>query len=178
MTDSATAIDGYAAALIEIARAEGDVDGITDEIYRAASAVAANAELRDTLADPQVPAGRKQGIVEDLLGPRTSSSTVAAIGMLVGAGQTVHLTDIVSRMVELAAEREGAVVAEVRSAVVLDDDQIARLEAALSRATGRRVDAKVVVDDAVIGGLVAKIGDTVFDGTVRSRFDDMRERWA
>lgn len=170
-------IDGYAAALLEVARAEGDPAGLTDEIYQAAKAIAASPELRDTLADPQVPAGRKQGIVEDLLGPRASQPTVAAVGMLVGAGQTGHLSDIAARMAELAAEREGTVLAEVRSAVSLDAEQITRLEAALSKATRRRVEAKVVVDESVIGGLVAKIGDTVFDGTVKSRFDDMRERW-
>lgn len=172
-----TTIDGYAAALLEIARAEGDVAGLSDEIYRAAKALGADAQLRDTLADPQVPAGRKQGIVEDLLGPRVSPPAAAAVGMLVAAGQTVHLDDIAARMAELAAERQGSVVAEVRSAVDLDAGQVARLEAALAKATGRRVEAKVVVDPSVLGGLVAKIGDTVFDGTVKSRFDEMREQW-
>ena len=55
--------------------------------------------------------------------------------------------------------------------------QIARLESALSRATGKRVQAKVVTDPALMGGLVAKIGDTVFDGSVKSRFSDVREQW-
>jgi F-type H+-transporting ATPase subunit delta len=75
------------------------------------------------------------------------------------------------------AEHEGTVVAEVQSAVALDAGQIARLEAALSRATGKRVQAKVVTDPALMGGLVAKIGDTVFDGSVKSRFSDVREQW-
>ncbi len=176
--ESPSHIDGYASALLEIARAEGDVDGLTDEIYGAAQALEGNAELRDALSDPQIPAGRKQGIVQDLLGPRTSKITVASVNLLVGAGQAKHMAAIASRMAELVAERQGAVVAEVRSAIALDADQVRRLEAALSEATGRKVEAKVVVDAKVIGGIVTKIGDTVFDGTVKSRLDDLREQWA
>jgi F-type H+-transporting ATPase subunit delta len=170
-------IDGYAAALVEIARAEGDVSGLIDEIYRSAQALDADSELRRTLTDPQIPAARKQGIIQDLLGPRTSRATVSAINLVVGAGHAKNLTEIASRMAELAAEREGSVVAEVRAAVDLDDEQRSRLEAALSRLTGRAVQAKVVVDPSLVGGVVAKIGDRVFDGTVKSRLAGLREQW-
>jgi F-type H+-transporting ATPase subunit delta len=68
------------------------------------------------------------------------------------------------------------VVAEVRSAVPLDEDQRTRLAAALGRATGRAVDVKVVIDPEVLGGVVAQVGDTVIDGSVRARLDELRER--
>ena len=77
----------------------------------------------------------------------------------------------------MAAEEQGAAVAEVRSAVDLDGEQIRRLEEALSQAVGRRVEVKAVTDANVVGGVVAKIGDTVFDGSVRSRLDELREQW-
>jgi F-type H+-transporting ATPase subunit delta len=69
-------------------------------------------------------------------------------------------------------------VAEVRSAVPLDEARRQRLAAALSKATGRSVELKVVVDPSVIGGVVARLGDEVFDGTVRTRLHDARERLA
>jgi F-type H+-transporting ATPase subunit delta len=65
-------------------------------------------------------------------------------------------------------------VAEVRSAVPLDADQRARLAEALQRATGKAVELKVVVDPTVMGGLVAQVGDTVIDGTVRHRLDQLK----
>lgn len=170
-------IDGYAAALLEIARAEGDVERLSDEVYRAAQAMEANVELREALADPQIPAGRKLGIVEDLLGERASRSTVSAVHLLVHAGRARDMAAVATRMAELVAERQGAVVAEVRTAVALDPDQVVRLEAALAEATGQRVEAKVVVDPSVVGGVVTKIGDTVFDGTVKGRLDELREEW-
>ncbi|MDK1019736.1 MAG: ATP synthase F1 subunit delta [Actinomycetota bacterium] len=176
-TAQASRIDGYAAALLDVARAEGDTGGLTDEIYRAGHALAGNSELIDVLADARVPAERKQGIIDDLLGKRASRVTVAAINFVVAAGQARHLSDIATRLADLAAEVEGEVVAEVRAPMELDAEQIERLTAALSSATGRRVQVKVVIDPTVLGGLVAKVGDTVLDGSVQNRLDELREQW-
>ena len=170
-------IDGYASALIDVARAEGDAEAFVDTFYSAAKMITANTELRDTLTDPVIPLPRKQGILTDLLGPRVGRSVLAAISFIVAAGMAKNLDEVASRLVELVAEEEGAVVAEVKSAVPLDPDQVARLEEALSRATGKRVQAKVSTDPSIMGGLIAKIGDTIFDGSVKGRLDDVREQW-
>ncbi|MEN8235431.1 MAG: ATP synthase F1 subunit delta [Actinomycetota bacterium] len=170
-------VNGYASALIDVARAEGDAEVFVETFYSVAKTITGNQELRDTLTDPQIPVDRKQGIVSDLLGVRVDGVVVASVNFLVAAGQAKHLDEIASRLAELVAEEEGSVVAEVQSAVALDADQVARLEAALSKATGKRVQAKVVTDSSLMGGLVAKIGDTVFDGSVKSRLDDVREQW-
>jgi len=173
--DSPTAVparvDRYAAALLEIARAEGEEAGLTDEIYAAARALAGNSELTDVLHD------RKRGIIDDLLGRRASQVTVAAIHFVVAAGEANHLGDIAERLAELAAEAEGEVVAEIRTPMELEPFQIERLTAALQSATGRRVQVKIVIDPTVMGGLVAKVGDTVLDGSVQNRFTELREQW-
>ena len=176
-TAHADRLAGYASALLDIARAEGDVDAFVDEFYSAAKTIAGTPELRETLTDARIPVGRKQGIVEDLLGPLVDKVVVASINFVIAVGETRSLEEIASRVAELLAEHEGTVVAEVQSAVALDAGQVARLEAALSKATGKRVQAKVVTDPGLMGGLVAKIGDTIFDGTVKSRFADVREQW-
>ena len=75
-----------------------------------------------------------------------------------------------------AAETKDAEVAEVRTAVALTSDQQDRLRAALANATGRNVTVKVVVDPAVLGGVVATIGDTVIDGTVRTHLEQLKSR--
>ena len=168
---------GFASALLDIARAEGDVDAFVDEFYSAAKTISGTPELRETLTDARIPVGRKQGIVQDLLGPLVDNVVVASINFVIAVGETRSLEEIASRVAELVAEHEGSVVAEVQSAVALDAGQVARLEAALSKATGKRVQAKVVTDPTLMGGLVAKIGDTIFDGSVKSRFADVREQW-
>jgi F-type H+-transporting ATPase subunit delta len=168
-------IDGYASGLLGIATVEGE--GIVDEIFGAALALSNHAELIDILADTRVPTERKQGIIDELLGQRASKVTVAAIIFLVATGQARHLNEIAKRLAFLAAEAEGEVVAEVRAPLDLDADQIDRLTAALSKATGKRVQVKVIVDPSVIGGVVTKVGDTVLDGSVQNRFAELREQW-
>jgi F-type H+-transporting ATPase subunit delta len=76
----------------------------------------------------------------------------------------------------LSAEERKHEVAEVRAAVPLDEGVRDRLANALSHATGKQVEVNVVVDPNVLGGVVARIGDTVIDGSVRRRLDQLKER--
>jgi F-type H+-transporting ATPase subunit delta len=173
----AQAISGYATALLSVARAEGDAEGIADELFRTAQAFGSSEELRATLSDSRVPNERKLAIVSDLLGSRASATTVSLVDMLVSTGRIKDFAAITAEMSEQAAAAEGEVVAEVRSAIDLDEATIDRLADRLAAATGKSVSVRVVVDPAVIGGIVARVGDTVFDGSVRSRLEELREAW-
>lgn len=176
-TDHAARIDGYAGGLLALFRAEGEADALVDEFYRAVHAVEGDTELYRVLTDPQLPVERKRAVVADLLGPRASRVVVAAFDLLLATGNEAHLTEIASRLAELAAAEQGAVVAEVRSAAPLDDGQVRRLEEALGRAVGRAVHAEVVVDPDLLGGVVAQVGDMLFDGSVKGRLEELKERW-
>jgi F-type H+-transporting ATPase subunit delta len=169
-------IEGYARGLFEIARAEGTLDEVEDELFRFARSYESSDELRNILSDEQIPAGKRQAIVEDLLGGKASSTTTQLVSMVVGSGRGRELPAIVDRLVERASAAKNLEVAEVRSAVALTADQETRLAAALANATGKQVNLKVVVDPSVLGGLVATIGDTVIDGSVRTRIDQLKSR--
>lgn len=168
-------IDAYAAALFEVAKAEGSLAAVEDELFRVARTIESSDELRSTLTDHAIPVERRQGIVEDLLGGRASPVTAALVSFVVGAGRSRDLPAIIDRLVERAAEERQQAVAEVRSAIPLDDQRRERLAAALSARTGKQVSVKVVVDPSILGGIVAQIGDTVLDGSVRTRLDQLRE---
>jgi F-type H+-transporting ATPase subunit delta len=101
---------------------------------------------------------------------------VSILGFLVEQGKARELTAIVDELVALAAERRRAAVAEVRTAVELTDEHRKNLAGALERATGRKVELRVIVDPSVIGGVVARIGDQVIDGSIRRRLELARER--
>ncbi|MGI9030970.1 MAG: ATP synthase F1 subunit delta [Ilumatobacteraceae bacterium] len=169
-------IDGYARGLFELARAEGTLDEVEDELFRFARSYESSDELRNALSDDQIPPAKRQAIVEDLLGGTATPTTVQLLSMVVGSGRGRDLPAIVDRMVQRAASAKDLEVAEVRSAVELTADQQDRLKAALANATGKNVSLKVVVDPAVLGGLVATIGDTVIDDTVRTRLDQLKSR--
>jgi len=168
-------IDAYAAALFEVAKAEGSLETVEEELFRVARTLEANDELRTTLSDQAIPGERRQRIVEELLGPRASPVTTALVSFVVGAGRSRDLPAIIDALVRKAAEERAEAVAEVRSAVPLTQDQRQRLAEALSRATGKRVSVKVVVDPSVLGGVVAQVGDTVIDGSVRHRLEVLKE---
>jgi F-type H+-transporting ATPase subunit delta len=166
----------YAQSLLEIAQAEGQLHEVEDELFRFARAVEANDDLRTALSDPALPADRRMALVEDLLGKKALAATRAIISFIVGIGRGRELPAIVQRFVQDAAERRQHVVAEVRSAIQLDDQQQDRLARALSTATGKQVEVRVIVDPEVMGGLLVRIGETVIDGTVRHRLDKFKEQ--
>jgi F-type H+-transporting ATPase subunit delta len=169
-------IDGYARALFEVARAEGTLDEVEDELFRFARSYESSDALRNTLTDEMIPAAKRQAIVEDLLGGKATPTTVQLVSMVVGAGRGRDLPAIIDKLVERASSAKQLEVAEVRTAVPLTSDQQARLAAALANATGKQVNVKVVVDPSVLGGIVATVGDTVIDGSIRTRLDQVKSR--
>jgi F-type H+-transporting ATPase subunit delta len=169
-------IDGYARALFEVARAEGTLDEVEDELFRFARSFESSEALRSALTDEMVPAAKRQAIVEDLLGGKATPTTTQLVSMVVGSGRGRELPAIIDKLVQRAANSKNLEVAEVRSAVALTDDQQTRLKAALANATGKQVTLKVIVDPSILGGVVATVGDTVIDGSVRTRVDQLKSR--
>ena len=173
---SETRIDGYAKALFEIARAEGTIDEVEDELFRFARSFESSDALRTALTDEQIPVAKRLAIVEDLLGGKATNTTTQLLSMVVGAGRGRDLPAIIDRLVARASAVKDLEVGEVRTAVPLTEDQKVRLTAALANATGKQINLKVVVDPAIIGGVVATVGDTVIDGSVRTRIDQLKSR--
>ena len=167
-------VGAYAEAMFEVARAERIVGEVEDELFRFARAFEASDELRDTLTDPHLPASMRQQIIEDLLGPSATHVTTALVSMVVGTGRARELPTIIDSLVRMSAEAQKKAVAEVRSAVELSDDQLRRLAGAIEKATGKKVEVKVIVDPSVMGGLLTTVGDTVIDGSVRTRLEQLK----
>jgi F-type H+-transporting ATPase subunit delta len=164
----------YAEALLAVARSEGSLAEVEDELFRFARLLESNDDLRTTLTDAALPVSRRQQIVEDLLGGRANPTTTALVSMVVGTGRSRDLPAIIDELVKLSAAEGNKEVAEVRSAVDLTDDQKQRLAAALEAKTGKKVELKVIIDPTVLGGLVAQVGDTVIDGSVKTRLQQLK----
>ncbi|HEX9123861.1 MAG TPA: ATP synthase F1 subunit delta [Actinomycetota bacterium] len=176
--EKATVIRRYADALFAIADAEGELSLVEDQLYVFAKALESQPKLGDALADPALPAANKKALVGDVLGAGANPVAVNALSFLVDQGRGRDLASIIEAMSQVVAESRRHVVAEVRSAVPLGAKQRDELAKALSKATGRSVDVKVVVDPSVVGGVVARVGDEVFDGTVRNRLQEARRQLA
>jgi F-type H+-transporting ATPase subunit delta len=169
-------IQGYAEALFRVVRAEGELDRVEDELYRFGKILESNHELKQALSDKSIDRIQRAKILDELLGDKVSPHTLGLLTFVVEQGRGRHLPQILEQLSKLAADARQAVVAEVRSAVPLDDKQQKALAEALSKATRKKVEVKVIVDPSVIGGLVAKVGDTVIDGTIRRRLEQLRDQ--
>ncbi len=171
-------IRGYAQALFTIASAEGELDLVEDQLYAFAKALEGQPKLRDALADPGLPPENKKALVRDVFGEAANPHAVNALAFLIDQGRGREVVAIVEDFAVVAAQSRQHVVAEVRSAVPMGEPQRKRLAKALSKATGKTVEVKVVVDPTVVGGVVARVGDEVFDGTVRNRLQEARRQLA
>ncbi len=170
-------VAGLAAqAIIAGAEADGELERLEDELFRLGTVAEREPRLRSALTDPSLPVERKQALVADLLGNRASSRTAALADLWVVLREGRDLGEVARELAGLAARRRQRLVAEVRTAVALDDERRARLAEALTRVTGRPVDLQCTVDESVLGSVVVRIGDEVFDGSIRSRLARARER--
>lgn len=172
---SETSITSYANAVLAVAQAEGDLAGLEGELTSFLAALGSSPELRSTLSDTALPAARRSQVVEDLLAGKASTATTSVLSLIVANGRVGDLDAIVAEVIERSAAARGESVAEVRSAVPLTDDQKTRLAAALKQSTKRDVAIRNIVDPSVVGGIVTQIGDTLLDGSVRSRLTQLRE---
>jgi F-type H+-transporting ATPase subunit delta len=168
-------IDGYAQALFAVAHAEDVLAKVEDELYAFGKALEQHTELREALTDASLPAENKKAVVADVIGERANPVTVSLLGFVIDAGRAREIPKIVEELARMASTEREHALAEVRSAVELTSEQRDRLASALSQATGRTVDVKVVVDPSVIGGVVARVGDEVFDGSIASRLEDAKQ---
>lgn len=169
-------IRGYADGLFRVVQAEGELDRIEDELYRFGKLLESEYELRQALADQSVEGSQRVKVLEELIGDKVSPHTLGLLTFIVTQGRARQLPQILEELSDIAAAARDSVVAEVRTAVPLDDVQRAQLAAGLSKATGKNVEVKILVDPSILGGVVAKIGETVIDGSVRHKLEQLRHQ--
>ncbi|MDQ3661840.1 MAG: ATP synthase F1 subunit delta [Actinomycetota bacterium] len=169
-------IHGYAEALFNVVQAEGEIERVEDELYRFGKVLDGNHELKQALSDKSIDRAQRTKVLEDLLADKVSPHTLGLLTFIVGQGRARQMPQILQELSGLAAEARDAVVAEVRSATPLDSRQRMALESALSKATGKKVAIKVMVDPSLLGGVVAKIGETIIDGSVRRRLEQLKDQ--
>ena len=161
-------------AAFAVAQGNNTLDATEDEIFRFGRAVDASSELQMALTDPAASVATKSAIVRDLLANRATATTVQVIEFAAGHLRGRRLDAVVDALVEQAARQRDRLVAEVRVAAPMTDEQQRRLADLLGRLKGRTVRLNIAVDPAVMGGVHVKIGEEVIDGTVASRMEQAR----
>ncbi|WP_434741483.1 F0F1 ATP synthase subunit delta [Micromonospora sp. SH-82] len=165
-------------ALLAGAESNGDLGEVEDELFRFGQLVDAEPQLSNLLTDPIAPVSQRAGLVRDLLAGKARPATVALVEVALAGfgGRSLH--GALTRLVELAADRQDRQVAYVTVAAPLGDDEERRLGDQLARIYGRQVDVKQNVDPAVLGGVSVQVGPDLYDGTVLRRLSQTRNALA
>jgi F-type H+-transporting ATPase subunit delta len=176
MTSRAAGIR-YARALFDVARKEGDIEQAGRDLAAFAQLVAGHDLLPRVLSNPAIPASRKRAVIEELLARAGSLTPVVGklLTLLADRDRLVLLPDIAAAYQDRLMEHANVVRAEVVTAVDLTGDRMAALQQGLAQATGRQVQLESRVDPSIIGGAIARIGSTVYDGSVTRQLEKMKE---
>jgi F-type H+-transporting ATPase subunit delta len=166
----------YATALLEIGTESGQVDALVDEMTRAAAVFESSDELQSAFADPLVAPHAKKAILAEVSGKLGLGQTSRnALALLLDRRRIKALPAIANRLRELADKKRGVIRAEVLTAMPLPEDYFERLQRELERVTGAKVALDRKLDPTLICGVVVRVGDTVYDGSLVARLRQMKE---
>jgi F-type H+-transporting ATPase subunit delta len=169
----------YANALADITLQQGAAETVSKQLADFGAAYAESAELRTFLESPAVDHAAKHGVIEKLLAQTGGGNILRNFLFVVVDHQRSHvLPEMISAFQDVVRQREGVAEAEISSAVELNAAQKAEFAFTLERLTGKRVEAKFSLEPSLLGGAVVRIGDTIYDGSLRSRLDGLRARLA
>jgi F-type H+-transporting ATPase subunit delta len=169
----------YANALADIAVAQGAASAATKQLNDFVAVFGDSAELRNFLSSPAVTREAKHGVIEKITSRMRASKILRNFLFIIVDRQRTHmLPEIIAAFQEVIRRRQGIAEAEISSAVALSAGQKTEFRKTLERLTGKRVEPKYSLDPALLGGAVVRIGDTIYDGSLRNRLNDLRVRLA
>ncbi len=168
----------YARALLEIGVAQGTFEQLGQELDDLAALYSGSRDLAEALTNPVFGQARRRAVLEAVLARLGAAPVTRNFVLLLLDRERVPYLPAIARELRLMVdERAGRVRATLTSARPLPADHVAGVQAALEKATGKKVLLDKKEDSALIGGVVAKVGDVVYDGSVRTQLELMRERF-
>jgi F-type H+-transporting ATPase subunit delta len=169
----------YANVLADIALAQGAGEPTFKQLNEFGAAYAQFAELRTFLASPAVALGAKHAVIEKLIARMGASKIIRNfLFVIADHRRTQLLPEIVAAFQQVVRQRQGVAEAEISSAVELGAAQKTEMAKTLARLTGKKIETKYSLDPALLGGAMVRIGDTIYDGSLRSRLNELRTRLA
>jgi len=166
----------YATALYEEADQAGVLEAVDEDILMLRRSLESNRDLARVFESPVIPQGKKDTIIQELLTDRAEPLTVQFLRLLVRKDRETRAEAILDAYQALRDDHRGIVDAEVTVAHPLSDEDRAALVEALEEKTGKEIRLHLDEDPDLIGGMVIRIGDRVFDGSVRSQLHALRDR--
>jgi F-type H+-transporting ATPase subunit delta len=165
--------------MADIVLAQGAAEPAAKQLHEFGAAYTQSAELRTFLASPAVGMEAKHAVIEKIVARLGASKIIRNfLFVLTDHRRTQLIPEVIAAFHQVIRQREGVAEAEVSSAIELSAAQKKEMAVTLARLTGKKIEAKYALDPALLGGAVVRIGDTIYDGSLRSRLNEMRARLA
>ncbi len=169
----------YGTALADVAIARHEEREVQQELERWADMIESHPLLKEVFANPTIVYDHKRNVLDDLIArTRVRETSASFLRVLLRNQRLSQLRDIVARYGVVLDDRSGVVAAHVTTARPISEELKNSLQQTLTQATGRKVRLSFATDESIIGGLVARIGSTVFDGSVQSQLDRLAAEMA
>lgn len=166
----------YAKALFSVARDENKLEAFSEALQEIGSFLDSQEEICEALENPVVPFNIKQEVVDEMIKASGADDSLANfLRLLTERGRIQYLSVIGDAYQELMDEETGVVRARVKTAVPLSGEMQSKMQDILSNVTGKQVALVTEEDPDIIGGVIAYVGDMVWDGSIRSQLNDFKE---
>ena len=166
----------YATALADVAIERREEREVQTELDQWAAMIEANPQLKEVFTNPTIVYDHKRKLVDDLISrSRVRETTASFLRVLLQNQRLSQLREIAARFSQVLDERAGMVSATVTTARPIPEDLRTALHETLTAATGRKVRLNFTTDEKIIGGVVARIGSTIFDGSVQNHLERLAE---
>ncbi|MFC5701569.1 F0F1 ATP synthase subunit delta [Cohnella faecalis] len=161
----------YAKALFELAQAQNLVAAVENELKLVSEAVGGSAEIGAFLAAPNITVDKKIDALKSVFGGKVSTIVLNTVNLLIERGRQSEIPAVLEAYVQVAGGVLGRADAQVTSAQPLTEDQKSKLAAQFGTLLGKNVRVDNTVDPSILGGLTVRIGDTLYDGSLRGKLD-------
>ncbi len=167
----------YATALADVVTKTGETENIKNELAAWETMVNSNSGLLDAFRSPAIQQNQKEKVLESLIEKsRPAPTTANFLRLLLRNGRLAEISQINQKFSSVLEERSGGVSAKVFSARPLADTEKQELKINLEKMTGKRISPNFEIDNNIIGGVVATIGSTVYDGSVKTQLQTLKEQ--
>ncbi len=167
----------YATALADIVTKTNETSFVQTELKTWESMISRNVDLQNAFGNPVISQVNKEKVLENLIAKTQPTKTTANfLRVLLRNGRLTEIKEINEKFASVLEERSGAVSAQITSARVLSETEKAEMQTNLAKLTGKNVALNFEIDETLIGGVVTRIGSTVYDGSVKTQLEELKQQ--
>jgi F-type H+-transporting ATPase subunit delta len=167
----------YANALADVVTKTGETASVQTELKTWEQLISANNDLQTAFGNPAISQVNKERVLENLIErTRPAKTTANFLRVLLRNNRLTEIGEINEKLTSVLEERSGTVSAQITSARALSEVEKSEMQTNLSKLTGRTVRLNFQIDETLIGGVVTRIGSTVYDGSVKTQLEELKQQ--